>query len=361
MGSEATEGQRPGSDDGSAGILSALYPSPEAPPGGPSDQGSPESTDPEDDGANGGGAAEEGSEGSSGGESAAADSAGEGAESAESEEDSSGSAEGGEEASFGSLDELFQAAGLEGEDAQQLKVRVRIDHDEREVPLSELLSGYQQSSVAEKRLAEAKAKKESVDQELQSKVQEYDEQLQGLAALVKTAEDDLDAETKSVDWKQLREDSPEEYAAKKLEIQERREKIESLKKQARESYQKQVERQQEEAKRLHEEHLQKEQQALLEKLPDWKDPEKAKSDQTRLAKYLREEGFSEQDIASASDHRLIVMARKAMLYDEGRKSAARKKVPPKPKKVLRPGSTNGAQRRSKPRSAVEVLYPSGSA
>ena len=79
-----------------------------------------------------------------------------------------------------------------------------------------------------------------------------------------------------------------------------------------------------------------------------KDSEKAMAEKTKLVGYLTREGFAQNDVLGASDHRLIVMARKAMLFDELQVSskAAMKKVAALPK-VMKPGA-------SKPQSQVST-------
>lgn len=85
--------------------------------------------------------------------------------------------------------------------------------------------------------------------------------------------------------------------------------------------------------------LQAQQQELLAKLPGWKDGAKAKAEREALKTYLKGEGFDDQSISGISDHRAVVMARKAMLYDQmvSKASAASKRVATLPAKVERPG------------------------
>lgn len=86
-----------------------------------------------------------------------------------------------------------------------------------------------------------------------------------------------------------------------------------------------------------------EQEKLLAALPDWKDPAKAKDEASAVDGYLHTAGFSEQERNTISDHRLIVVARKAMLYDQIMKQQAKttQRVEKLPPKVERPG--NGVQ------------------
>jgi hypothetical protein len=89
----------------------------------------------------------------------------------------------------------------------------------------------------------------------------------------------------------------------------------------------------------HRAYQQSQQQALLAKLPEWKDGAKAKEEAGKIQQYLTSQEFSAQDIGQLEDHRFIVMARKAMMYDGlmERVGKATKTVAAAPVKVERPG------------------------
>ena len=97
---------------------------------------------------------------------------------------------------------------------------------------------------------------------------------------------------------------------------------------------------------------------MLAKIPAWKDQAKAKAEMSQVAEYLKTEGYDEREINEVIDHRPVVMARKAMLYDQmmARATAAQKKVSNLPARTERPGvgdaphidrRTNAFQRLSK--------------
>lgn len=83
---------------------------------------------------------------------------------------------------------------------------------------------------------------------------------------------------------------------------------------------------------------------LLDALPEWKDQAKAKAEGEKIAQYLQSEGWSAQEVAALSDHRHVLAARKAMLYDAlmTRAKEAAGKVAKAPPKVERPGTVQVA-------------------
>ena len=67
--------------------------------------------------------------------------------------------------------------------------------------------------------------------------------------------------------------------------------------------------------------------------------QEAKAEGEKISKSLQSIGFSEADIAGLTDHRMLVLARKAMLYDKlvSAKSAKSKQIRTAPP-VVRPGA-----------------------
>ena len=85
--------------------------------------------------------------------------------------------------------------------------------------------------------------------------------------------------------------------------------------------------------------LQREKQSLYEALPEWKDAAKAKAEKDDIKTALQKAGFTEAEISGLTDHRSVVIARKAMLYDKlmEKKPETQKRVADAPKPV-KPGT-----------------------
>ena len=94
------------------------------------------------------------------------------------------------------------------------------------------------------------------------------------------------------------------------------------------------------------------QRAMLpEIIPEWRDASVASKEAAQLRQVLANEGFTEEDIGGLKNATLVKLARKAMLYDTGAKTANEAKAKPKQQggaKVLKAGS-RGSQ--PKPKSA----------
>ena len=82
-----------------------------------------------------------------------------------------------------------------------------------------------------------------------------------------------------------------------------------------------------------------EQSALLVKLPEWRNNETRAKEQQSIAQSLMSQGFNEAEVAQLSDHRMLLIARKAHLYDQLQANKAQKvqqvrAAPP----VVKPGA-----------------------
>lgn len=102
--------------------------------------------------------------------------------------------------------------------------------------------------------------------------------------------------------------------------------------------------------------------ALAQKWPDFVDQQKGSVIRSEITQYARQMGFSDEEIGTLADHRLVLVIRDALA---GRKAAsslqnAQKKVAAKPlPKVVRPGSGEQASRAGVDRIQAAKVARSG--
>lgn len=244
-----------------------------------------------------------------------------------------------EATTISSFEELVETQEWDKEWVDSLEIKVKVDGEEKPVKLADLRASYQMQEAAQKRLDDSKQKAQQVNEELTEKQQKINEQYTIAAKLIEKSEKALQSESEKIDWDDLKKHDPAEWSAKKLEIQERRQNLDALKDEAIKELQKAQSLHQEESQKVLAQVVQDESRKLVEKIPEWADQDKAASEKSQVAKYLRGLGFSDQEIASAYDHRMIVLARKAMLHDA--KDKALEPAKKKFKKVVKsipPGS-----------------------
>jgi hypothetical protein len=88
---------------------------------------------------------------------------------------------------------------------------------------------------------------------------------------------------------------------------------------------------------------------MVEVIPEWRDPGRARAEKAELRAYLQSAGYSADEIGQAADHRAVVLARKAMAWDrlKAGKAVADKKVAEAPrlqKPGTRPAQSRGDER-----------------
>jgi hypothetical protein len=238
-------------------------------------------------------------------------------------------------------------------------ITIEVDGKAVEVKKSELpdlyKNGMRQADYTRKTMQTAEERK-AAEAERQKAVQEREAYAQQLTRVQALLEGTL-GEQQQINWEQLLQQNPLEFMRQKHLFEQRQAQLADVQRQ-----QQQLQAQQQaEAQRNLETHLKQQAETLLAKLPEWKDPEKAKAGQSAIREYLKTQGYDEQAVSNIADARAVVLAHKAMLYDQmvAKANAAEKKVATAPAKVEQPG--NGAapnvDRRS---SAYQRLSKSGS-
>lgn len=226
------------------------------------------------------------------------------------------------------------AVGAPEEDAG---ITIEVDGKEVKLSKAELADAYKnglrQSDYTKKTMEAAEQKKTATAeiQRTQAERQQYGVNLQKMAAQLEGA---LQEQGK-IDMQSLLENNPVEYLKQQHLWQQRQA-----------AYQQNIQQQsqlaqieQAEKASARESFLVEQRDQLLAKLPDWKDPAKASAEKAAISKYLIDQGFEPAALENITDHRAVLLGRKAMLYDAmmAKANAAAKKVQAAPQRVVRSG------------------------
>ena len=203
---------------------------------------------------------------------------------------------------------------------------VKIDGQDGEATIEELINSYQMVSTAQQRLqkvAEDKKAFEAEKAEFQqikaSTEQVRDQYEQGLAAYAKQLQDQHQPKDQSY-WDDLYQNDQLEYAVQRQREQQVQQDIATV---------------QAEQQRVNQIKLQDEQKKMLELIPEWKDPEVQTREKTAIVGWAKQQGFTDAQIATINDALPVKMLRMGWLYDEqqAQKPLAVKKVKKAPKMV----------------------------
>lgn len=279
----------------------------------------------------------------------------EAAEETESADDATGDedeAEATDEADDDTAEEDDDASDDDPEDDDEPEPElftVKIDGKESRVSRDELIAGYQLSKAAQSRMNEAaemrkasEAAHQAVMQERQRVAQERENYLSRLQEIEQQYSDvrepDWNALTAQAretgDWGPVVEQQTlwRQIEADKAKLVEQRQKTEAEREaEARAA--------QDQAQRQHREFLQTEKQRLLERLPAWKDPEKAKAEQAEIRQLANQYyGIPDEELGQITRADHVLVLRDAIQWRKHKANTKKvsKKVAAAPPKVAEP-------------------------
>ena len=226
-------------------------------------------------------------------------------ETAASEEETSGVEDAPEEES---AEEQSEDSEESEEQEQAQTFTVKIDGKEVAVTLEELQNGYSRTQDYTRKTQQIAEVRKQVEQETQAVRAERQQYAQLLGAL----QAQLQATEPQVDLDRLYHEDPIEWVRQKEVMRERQEKALAIQAEQ----QRLAQLSQYEQQRAMEEQLSSQKEALLAALPEWRDPKKAKAEKALVVESAKAAGFSEEDLKSVYDHRLVLLLRKAGLYDQ---------------------------------------------
>jgi len=230
------------------------------------------------------------------------------------------------------------------EQDQPTHFTVKIDGKEVEVTLDELQKGYsrtQDYTRKTQQIAEIRKQVEAETEAVRAERAQYAQMLGALQAQLQGTET-------QIDWDRLYHEDPIEWVRQKEVMRERQEKFQAIQfEQQRMAQLSQHEQQQQLASHLQEQHTK-----LLEIIPEWKDPVKAKAEKQLLVEFGQKTGFTPEELKAIVDHRAVVALRKAALYDQ--MMTKRKAITPVTNNGPRPAKPGAAGRVSQTTEATRA-------
>jgi len=244
-----------------------------------------------------------------------------------------------QEAEIASLTELAEGLGWEPEKLFNLKAKIKIDGEEGEATLKDMLASYQtQGHITRKSMALSDERK-AWEQEREAKQQELQEKSSKLEAAHAMATQMLNSEFSNVDWQRLQQDDPIEFNSKYIQWQQHHGRLSQLADAIAQNRQEQMQSQQQAFEKLKAE----EQERISQAFPSWNDPAVKEREWKEIVDHAREYGFTEDQVSEVFDHRVIRLLRDAKEYaklQKGKPQMQKKlKVAPK---MVKPGNAKKA-------------------
>jgi hypothetical protein len=210
---------------------------------------------------------------------------------------------------------------------------VKVDGEEYEVTADELKSGYQRQKDYTKKtqaLSDQRKQYEAKEAELTAQQEKI---LHQSYLANKLLERDLEKFSK-VDWDHLKQNDPIQFVQKQIELQDVRGQQAQLQAEAQSVY----EFNQKAKAEAQAQQLEVERKHMLQLFPEWKNDEKAAIAQKKIVEYGRKLGFLDEELASITSAKALLVMDKARKYDalEAEKKGIKDKTTPPIRKVLKP-------------------------
>jgi hypothetical protein len=217
------------------------------------------------------------------------------------------------------------------DDGREPIYTVKVDGQEVDVPLSELVKGYSRTADYTRKTQEIAAIRKQAEAVAQESIAARDQYAQRLVQLDQLLQQQAPQEP---NWELLRATDPIEFAAQWADHQRRQQVMQQVNGERQAIL---AQQQQEHALQM-QQRLEHGRQWLTEAIPEWRSPETAKAERAALKAYGKQFGYSEEELAQVADPRAVVLLRKAMMYDRmqekrGQIKPAKKAAAP----VMKPG------------------------
>ena len=229
--------------------------------------------------------------------------------------------------------ELVASESEESEEEQRFVVKAA--GEEREVTLQELIEGYQKGTDYHKKTNQLAEQRKAVEAE-RSAIEQAKQARDAYSQRLQAMDNFLNQQMRGEDIESLKDVDPIAYAVKVAERTQQEKQIQQIR-----AEQQRIAREQHaEREAQMERHLVEEAKRVAEAIPDYGHPEKGEKVRSELRSFAKSIGYSENELANATDSRAVLTLWMASQYQKLQKSGVNKKVVEAPKS-LKSGNSTG--------------------
>ena len=229
--------------------------------------------------------------------------------------------------------ELVASEFEESEEEQRFVVKAA--GEEREVTLQELIEGYQKGTDYHKKTNQLAEQRKAVEAE-RSAIEQAKQARDAYSQRLQAMDNFLNQQMRGEDIESLKDVDPIAYAVKVAERTQQEKQIQQIR-----AEQQRIAREQHaEREAQMERHLVEEAKRVAEAIPDYGHPEKGEKVRSELRSFAKSIGYSENELANATDSRAVLTLWMASQYQKLQKSGVNKKVVEAPKS-LKSGNSTG--------------------
>jgi len=240
------------------------------------------------------------------------------------------------------------------EEQPKPRYKAKVDGEEIEVDIDELVNGYQRTADYTKKSQALAEQRKAIEAE-RVHLEQVKQERQAYAQKLQALNQFLSQQDRGENLEALKETDPIGYAVKVAEQSQREKQIAVVRaEQHRIAQQQQAEQQQ-----SLQNHLKSEAEKLTSVIPELATP-KGDAIRKEIREYAKSVGWSDQELASVYDHRAVLTLYKAMKFEQLQKSKPeiQKKVSQAPK-MLKSGTSAPPQRSSQEKQLSQRLRQTG--
>ena len=246
-----------------------------------------------------------------------------------------------EEMTIEEWNQLAEYLDADPSDLYSLKVNFDTPEGTKQATIEQLKDAYKEQEKLRVESAKVEQARAQMQQQWTQAARQLQQKEHEAAALLQHVEQQFYQEMAQVDWNWLRQNNPAEFAAMRLQYQERQNQLANLRADAAIRYEN-AQREQAQVQVAQErEFLQHEAQLLYRAIPEWRDEQVAQREKAEIAHFLLSRGYSPQYVAGIKAHREVLLARDAMRLAKTQSTVAKNKVFKLGSKTLKPGSRTG--------------------
>jgi len=211
-------------------------------------------------------------------------------------------------------------------------VNVKVDGESSTIDMNDLIAGYQTNKSVTQRSQAFAEERKTFDSEKEQVEQVYRSKLDTVDMLTRHLEKRLIGDFETINWEQLRNEDPAEYAALRQDYATKASELQNIKTaiQTDSDSQKGEVNTQNQVKQK--EYVDGQRAKMIENNPTWQDEAVFTADMNAHKTFLGETyGFTDQEFDTVFDSRIIELMKDAKKYHDGSKVAAQKIKKPVPK------------------------------
>ncbi|NJK87967.1 MAG: hypothetical protein HC923_00260 [Myxococcales bacterium] len=217
------------------------------------------------------------------------------------EEETSSEDEAEAEALPESFEEFAKAVGAEEEYLKSLKVKFRSDGKDVELPISEVIAGYQRGDNYTRGREELKRERVQLQTARQQELQEFTTASHGMAQLMSTIEESIRGVLDTDEMRNLRLVDPSTYLLRRDEVEEQLQQLQQIRNQAAQQYQSVYEQRRQAT-------IQENRSVLAKALPEGALENRDPDVLNPMVEVLAEVGYTSEELGNIIDPKAFILA-----------------------------------------------------